>query len=211
MAAAGLVQRRCNHTATYSLSSTAAPAPWEPHPFLPHWWDPCFIKYTPRAFLWASVYSGAQVCPYLSSLLSKLSFAPEPNFCFTCLGDTAQKDPRRGPTGKVGDISLSSPTTGERIKESLNGDYMSITKNGNLKSSYRKFITFSTHLTLWTKFMHTSTLSQTGECACVISCCYFISDFFRVDSLSVTSINETSSANSGLCLLCLLKQKSLSS
>ena len=157
------------------------------------------------------MYSGAQVCPYLSSLLSKLSFAPEPNFCFTCLGDTAQKDPRRGPTGKVGDISLSSPTTGERMKESLNGDYMSITKNGNLKSSYRKFITFSTHLTLWTKFMHTSTLSQTGECACVISCCYFISDFFHVDSLSVTSINETSSANSGLCLLCLLKQKSLSS
>ena len=49
---------------------------------------------------------------------------------------------------------------------------------------------FSTHLTLWTKFMHTSTLSQTGECACVISCCYFISDFFRVDLLSVTSISE---------------------
>ena len=65
-------------------------------------------------------------------------------FCFTCLGDTAQKDPRRGPTGKVGDISLSSPTTGERIKESLNGDYMSITKNGNLKSSYRKFIILHT-------------------------------------------------------------------
>lgn len=156
------------------------------------------------------MYSGAQVCPYLSSLLSKLSFAPEPSFCFACLSDTAQKDPCRGPTGKVGGISVSSPTSGERMKGSLNGDYMSITKNGNLKSSYRKFIPFSTYLTLWTKFMHTSTLSQMGECACVISCCYFISDFFCVDSLSATSINEIVSANSALYFLCLLSKIKIS-
>lgn len=98
---------------------------------------------------------GAQVCPHLSSLSSKLPFAPEPNSCFTGLSDSVQKDACRGPAGKVGDVGVSSPT-GERRKESLNGDYMSTTKNGNLKSSYRKVITFSTYLPLWTKFMHTS-------------------------------------------------------
>lgn len=149
--------------------------------------------------------SGAQVCPHLSSLSSELSFAPGPNSRFTGLSDTVQKGPCRGPGGKVADVGASSPTTGGRRRESLNGDSMSTAKNGNLKSGYRKVITFATYLPLWTKFIHTPTLSQTGECASVI-CSYFISDFLCVDSLSVTSINKTGSANSGLCLLCLLSK-----
>lgn len=199
-AAAGLGQRRCRRAATWGPRSTAAP----PCPASPM--GSLLYKVDPGAFLWADVSSGAQVCPHLSSLSSELSFAPEPKARFTGLSDTVQKWILQRTRWKAADVGVSSPTTGGRRRESLNGDSMSTAKNGNLKSSYRKVITFSTYLPLWTKVIPTPTLSQTGECASVISCSYFISDFLCVDSLSVTSINETGGASSGLCLLCLLSK-----
>lgn len=58
--------------------------------------------------------------------------------------------------------------------------------------------------------MHTSSIVTNGRVCIVISCCYFISDFFCVDSLSETSINEIVSANSALYLLCLLSKIKIS-
>ena len=62
------------------------------------------------------LWSSSRSLPLQSFI--KLSFAPEPNFCFTCLSDTAQKDPCRGPTGKVGDINVSSPAAAAKSLQS---------------------------------------------------------------------------------------------